>query len=115
MKTTINRNGLSHRQIYRLFPMVYAINSEGDVAEVQHDDPLVYPSDEDVSAALLQDRWDKIRAERTTLLIEADWLVARAEDQGVDAPAWRAYRQALRDVTKQPDPDNVTWPSKPQV
>jgi len=25
----------------------------------------------------------------------------------------KTYRQALRDVPKQTDPDNITWPSKP--
>ena len=26
---------------------------------------------------------------------------------------WKNYRQALRDVPTQSDPDNITWPTKP--
>jgi hypothetical protein len=26
---------------------------------------------------------------------------------------WAAYRQALRDVTLQPDPFNIVWPTPP--
>lgn len=28
---------------------------------------------------------------------------------------WKAYTQALRDITKQADPNNVTWPQKPAL
>lgn len=57
--------------------------------------------------------WDEVRRKRTPLLAEADWRIQRAEDQGADAAPLRAYRQALRDVTTQPDPQNVTWPAAP--
>ena len=26
---------------------------------------------------------------------------------------WQAYRQALRDITEQPDPFNIVWPETP--
>lgn len=56
--------------------------------------------------------WKCVRKQRNDLLIESDWT------QGADVPdviktAWVSYRQALRDVTKQSDPDNITWPTKP--
>ena len=56
--------------------------------------------------------WKCIRKQRNNLLIECDWT------QGADVPdtiktAWVSYRQALRDITKQSDPDNITWPTKP--
>ena len=56
--------------------------------------------------------WKCVRKQRNNLLIESDWT------QGADVPdtiktAWVSYRQALRDVTKQSDPDNITWPTKP--
>lgn len=57
--------------------------------------------------------WDEVRRQRAPLLLEADWRIQRAEDQGEDAAPFRAYRQALRDVTTQPDPHNVTWPAAP--
>jgi hypothetical protein len=46
------------------------------------------------------------------LLAETDWV------GGTDVPeaiktTWNTYRQALRDITTQTDPDNITWPTKP--
>ena len=57
--------------------------------------------------------WDEVRRARQPLLLEADWRIERALDLGDDAAELRAYRQTLRDVTKQPDPHNVAWPAKP--
>lgn len=113
MKTEIKSNGLSHEAIYRLFPMVYAINSDGDTMEVQHDTPIVYPTDEQVGAVRADLQWGEVRNERAPLLADSDWRIQRAEDDGLDASALRAYRQALRDVTKQADPWAVVWPTKP--
>ena len=53
-----------------------------------------------------------VRAERKHLLQASDWT------QLPDVPlatkeAWAAYRQALRDVTLQPDPFNIVWPTPP--
>jgi hypothetical protein len=54
-----------------------------------------------------------IRSERDLLLKETDWT------QLPDVPEstkqkWAEYRQALRDVTDQPNfPQSVTWPTKP--
>lgn len=58
--------------------------------------------------------WTRVRNRRAALLSESDWVVTKAMDQGVPVPAdWQAYRQALRDVTNQTDPFNITWPIKP--
>ena len=53
----------------------------------------------------------KLRNKRKELLLEADWQIDRIEDAGGNSSSWRTYRQALRDITN--DPDNPTWPSKP--
>lgn len=58
--------------------------------------------------------WYEIRVKRTPLLAEADILVNKAADQGIDVTPFREYRQALRDITDQPDPRTVKWPEKPQ-
>jgi hypothetical protein len=56
-----------------------------------------------------------VRTERTALLSVCDWT------QLADAPltteqrtAWQAYRQALRDTTKQRDPFAIVWPDTPK-
>lgn len=60
---------------------------------------------------------EQIRAQRAKLLAETDWT------QVLDAPisaesreAFRAYRQALRDITEQEGfPEAVVWPEMPEV
>lgn len=57
--------------------------------------------------------WPIVRAERNQLLQQSDWT------QLPDVPlatkeAWAVYRQALRDITNQPDPFNIVWPTPPQ-
>ncbi len=56
----------------------------------------------------------KARADRVTLLVEADCAINVLEDAGKDALAWRKYRQALRDIPAQKGfPNKITWPDKP--
>lgn len=66
-------------------------------------------------AAAMQDevatRWAMVRADRNAFLAACDWT--QLPDAPVDATAWAAYRQALRDITDQPDPFNIVWPEPP--
>lgn len=49
---------------------------------------------------------------RDSLLAQSDWTML--PDAPTDKKAWKAYRQALRDITQQPGfPDNIVWPTKP--
>lgn len=57
-------------------------------------------------------QWQLVRRQRDALLAQSDWT------QLPDVPpatkeTWAIYRQALRDVTLQPDPFNVAWPVTP--
>ena len=58
----------------------------------------------------------RVRRVRDDLLAKTDWRVLRAAESATSAaPAWLAYRQALRDVTAQAGfPWAVTWPSEPE-
>tara|TARA_B100000945_G_scaffold320377_1_gene330284 strand:+ start:741 stop:1022 length:282 start_codon:yes stop_codon:yes gene_type:complete len=59
-------------------------------------------------------KWIQVRNERNQLLSKTDWVAARASETGVAvSDDWKTYRQALRDVPTQSDPDNITWPTKP--
>lgn len=60
--------------------------------------------------------WADVRTQRNKLLAASDWT------DTYSAPArlgqtlygrWQTYRQALRDITQQPDPLNITWPQAP--
>lgn len=60
------------------------------------------------------DQWAIIRADRNKRLAESDWTqVDDAPLSNVEKAAWATYRQALRDITLQPDPFNIVWPEKP--
>ncbi len=58
--------------------------------------------------------WDDVRSKRDKLLAETDWIVTKAVERGEPVPLdWAIYRQALRDITVQPDPYNIIWPTPP--
>ena len=51
-----------------------------------------------------------LRVERDRRLAETDWM---AGSDLTMSSAWTTYRQSLRDVPTQSDPNNITWPTKP--
>ncbi len=58
--------------------------------------------------------WDNIRAERNKKLSRTDWVVTKSlESSGSVSTDWKNYRQSLRDITTQSDPNNITWPTEP--
>lgn len=60
----------------------------------------------------VENAWAAVRAERDRLLTATDWRLLRAAETGVPVEVeWLEYRQALRDVTKQPDPSAIKWPT----
>jgi len=64
------------------------------------------PTAEEITAQ----KWVGVRAQRNAMLAETDW---RASSDLTLTDAWKTYRQALRDVPTQSDPDNITWPTEP--
>ena len=61
-------------------------------------------------AKLLANKWTNVRSERNRKLAETDYL---ALSDNTLATNMKTYRQKLRDVPKQSDPDDITWPTKP--
>jgi hypothetical protein len=62
----------------------------------------------------LDQQWINIKIQRDQLLQQSDWRVVKAADTGVPlSQEWKDYRQALRDITLQSDPFNITWPIAP--
>jgi len=58
-------------------------------------------------------QWGAVKSQRNQLLSASDWT------QLPDVPlatkdAWATYRQALRDITNQPDPFTIQWPAQPE-
>ena len=64
----------------------------------------------DEQAALKTQEWTRVRNKRNGLLENTDW---RASSDLTLSDAWKTYRQALRDITTQSDPYNITWPTEP--
>ena len=64
----------------------------------------------DEQTDLTNQQWVNVRSERDLKLQETDW---RASSDLTLSDDWKTYRQALRDITTQSDPDNITWPTEP--
>ena len=58
---------------------------------------------------------EDLRAVRNGMLSNSDWVVTMHKELGTNIPtAWKTYRQALRDITKDyTSLDDVVWPEKP--
>ncbi len=56
-----------------------------------------------------------VNSKRNILLLDSDWIIVRALDQGTPIPTdWQTYRQQLRDISQQSGyPLNVIWPTPP--
>ena len=79
-------------------------------------DNLTMPTEQEINDKIAEldaaEPMRLLREERDERLLETDWT------QNADVPnstktKWQAYRQALRDITTQSDPFNVTWPTEP--
>lgn len=92
----------------------------GSTFSIEEDEVVEYQTvrakTESEIAADVEQKWVNIKAQRAIYLAESDWT------QLVDSPIagtplqelWREYRQALRDITNDPNPDSVVWPQKPE-
>lgn len=61
----------------------------------------------------IQKGWEVVRNMRAIELAKSDWTQF-PDVQLPNKQQWIEYRQALRDVTLQPDPFNIVWPVPPQ-
>lgn len=63
-------------------------------------------------ASIVDSAWRKLREERNQMLAACDWTVLA--DTPTSTTAWKAYRQALRDLpANTEDPQNPVWPTPP--
>lgn len=76
--------------------------------------PTLTQVEAEIPSAVTADDWAEVRRKRNNKLYNCDWT------QSSDSPLtdskkteWATYRQALRDVTSQSDPLNITWPTEP--
>ena len=87
---------------------------DGTHYHLKWDGSKIVKDDDALAAYQLAEKWKRVRQDRDRLLNETDWIVTKAKETSTNIPAaWKTYRQALRDVPSQSDPDNITWPTKP--
>jgi len=83
---------------------------DGGHYHLKWDGSAILKDDAALTAYQTAEKWKKIRSDRNARLAETDYLALKDNTLSADM---KTYRQALRDVPKQTDPDNITWPSKP--
>ena len=66
-------------------------------------------------AVTTEEKWANVRNDRDDRLRKSDFVFSADAPSSITdkLDAWKTYRQSLRDVPTQSDPDNITWPSKP--
>ena len=75
------------------------------------DDKGVFPTADEMNAAVVKGNWDRARKERNELLAATDFYALTDVTMSSDMAT---YRQALRDVpTSVENSEDVVWPEKP--
>lgn len=69
-------------------------------------------TDEEANSVVLAEKWSQIRKYRDEELIKTDWVSGEDVPQTIK-DAHYPYRQSLRDITNQEDPDNIVWAKEP--
>jgi len=83
---------------------------DGTHYHLKWDGSKIVKDDTALTAYQTAEKWKSIRSDRNRRLAETDYLSLKDNTLSADM---KTYRQALRDIPKQTDPDNITWPSKP--
>lgn len=99
---------------YNDFSQIYKCNTpEGIIYYSTAKDLLEVfnASEEDIELAYRETLWVDIREKRTKLLQECDWWCLSDRSPSTEQ---LDYRQNLRDITNQQDPENIIWPTKPE-
>jgi hypothetical protein len=74
----------------------------------------VAPKTEEELTADRESKSAEVRKQRDELLAQSDWRVIKAMEQnGQVESEWAIYRQALRDITDQPEFPDVEFPVSP--
>ena len=97
------------------FSIVGDIQTEADYnGNVIFDTPSSKPSWSSVQPKIIDAQWGVVRVTRDSKLLRCDWT--QLDDVALTAEKvaeWKVYRTALRDITTQSDPYNITWPTPP--
>ena len=97
------------------FSITGNIQTESDYdANVIFTNPSSNPAWSAVQPKITDAQWGVVRTERTPKLNQSDWTqLGDVPITDAKLEQWQTYRQALRDITSQSDPDSITWPTPP--
>jgi hypothetical protein len=97
------------------FGIYGSVDSESDYnSNVVYNDPSKKPTWSVVQSGEIPEQWKIVRGERDAKLQSCDWTVLPDVPMSdAKREEWETYRQALRDITDQSDPFNITWPTPP--
>lgn len=70
-------------------------------------------TDEEAAEIVLNEKWNQVRKYRNAALKATDWVSGEDVPQTIK-DLYFPYRQALREITDQGDPDNLAWPTAPE-
>ena len=97
------------------FAIYGLVGNENDYnSNVIFNDQSKKPTWSEVQSGEDPEQWKVARGDRDKKLLSCDWT--RLDDVPITSEKkseWETYRQALRDITTQPDPFNITWPTPP--
>jgi len=97
------------------FAIYGEVETENDYnSNVVFNTPSEKPAWSAVQAGQAIEQWVVIRAQRNAKLLDCDWTqLGDVPITDAKLEEWQTYRQALRDITNQSDPFNITWPTPP--
>ncbi len=101
----------AQKDVYDVVDGSYFSIEENEVVEYQ---TIRKKSEEEWNVEILN-AWGNVRSRRNIELSESEWTqVMDSPFTEIEKGLWRLYRQSLRDITLQPDPFNIIWPTKPE-
>lgn len=114
----ITKPGTDHLQdnlVHMIVPDEFK-NQNNIKVSLNNSSNYVFQIDQNNIDQPIKNQWDWLREQRNKKLAESDWacsIIDPPENILAQRNNWIAYRQALRDITKQSDPFNIVWPTPP--
>lgn len=94
-------------QNYILSPMFHEYTMEDGTVVTQAEQEQAFLAERN------ETQWVSVRTQRNKLIADSDWTqLVDTPLTNIEQASWATYRQALRDLTTQEDPFNITWPNK---
>lgn len=89
----------------------WILSDTARIGDIWNNGEFITPPPSDFN---VEKKWEQVRSIRNRFLSDCDWTQLNdAPLSDTQRQEWAVYRQALRDITLQPDPFNIVWPIEP--